>query len=413
MSVIFNYAYTTAFPKDSKITWAQAFEGLRYKAAAPMTFVPAIAAAEVLEQNSGYIKRDTTLKTGDKFLEDIHLYAPSLVIFGIGEPVLPSEYTGNGDVQEFRYTTTIRDAFQSGGISSLNGLESRGWISSSKANVFVSNHDTERTEGASLNYKSGSIYTLAQVFMLAYPYGTPTVLSSYTFSNRDEGPPSSGAGSCSSSGGANGWQCQHRWTAIAGMVKWHNGVTGSINNWVSGTNQQIAFGRGSSGFVVINNADSAWTRSFTTPLIANTYCDIISGKASSGKCTGLSYTISGGSFTATVPARSAIALFNGAIVGTVSSTVSFRVNANTTYGDNIFLVGSTAQLGAWTPNSSIALSSASYPIWSASVDMPAGTAFSYKYIRKTSGGAVAWESDPNRAAVAPSSGTLTLNDSWR
>jgi hypothetical protein len=79
MSVIFNYAYTTAFPKDSKITWAQAFEGLRYKAAAPMTFVPAIAAAEVLEQNSGYIKRDTTLKTGDKFLEDIHLYAPSLV----------------------------------------------------------------------------------------------------------------------------------------------------------------------------------------------------------------------------------------------------------------------------------------------------------------------------------------------
>ncbi|CAE6434153.1 hypothetical protein BN14_09538 [Rhizoctonia solani AG-1 IB] len=81
MSVIFNYAYTTAFPKDSKITWAQAFEGLRYKAAAPMTFVPAIAAAEVLEQNSGYIKRDTTLKTGDKFLEDIHLYAPSLVTF--------------------------------------------------------------------------------------------------------------------------------------------------------------------------------------------------------------------------------------------------------------------------------------------------------------------------------------------
>ncbi|CAE6435393.1 unnamed protein product, partial [Rhizoctonia solani] len=340
-------------------------------------------------------------------------YITQEVIFGAGEPILPSEYTGNGDVQEFRYTTTLRDAFQSGGISSLKGLESRGWVTSEKANVFVSNHDTERTDGASLNYKSGSIYTLAQVFMLAYPYGTPTVLSSYTFSNRDEGSPSNGAGTCSGSGGASGWQCQHRWTAIAGMVKWHNGVTGSINNWVSGTNQQIAFGRGSSGFVIINNADSAWTRTFTTPLAANTYCDMISGQASSGKCTGSSYIISGGSFTTTVPARSAIALFNGAIAGTSSVTVSFRVTAETTFGDNISLVGSTSQLGTWTPDSSIAMSSASYPIWSVSVTMPAGTAFSYKYIRKTSNGSVVWESDPNRAATAPSSGTSTLNDSWR
>ncbi|CAE6445831.1 unnamed protein product [Rhizoctonia solani] len=81
MSVIFSHAYTVAFPKDSKITWSQAFEGLRYKAGVPMSFVPAIAAAEVLEQNSGYIKRHTTLKNGAQMLEDIHLYAPSLVTF--------------------------------------------------------------------------------------------------------------------------------------------------------------------------------------------------------------------------------------------------------------------------------------------------------------------------------------------
>ncbi|KAF8751881.1 Alpha-amylase [Rhizoctonia solani] len=347
-------------------------------------------------------------------------YITQEVIFGSGEPILPSEYTGNGDVQEFRYTSAIQSAFQSGGISSLNGLESRGWIASGGANVFVANHDTERN-GASLTYKSGSTYTLAHIFMLAYPYGTPTVLSSYTFSDNDAGSPSNGAGSCSGSGGANGWQCQHRWNAIAGMVKWRNGVTGSVNNWVSGTNQQIAFGRGSSGFVVINNADSAWTRTFTTPLAANSYCDVISGTASSGKCTGASYTVSGGTFTTTVPARSAIALFTGAIGtgsgggggGGGSGTVNFRVYAETTLGDNIFLVGSISQLGTWAPASSIAMSSASYPTWTVSVTIPAGTAFSYKYIRKTASGSVVWESDPNRSATAPSSGSSTLNDTWR
>ncbi|EUC56002.1 glycoside hydrolase family 13 protein [Rhizoctonia solani AG-3 Rhs1AP] len=342
-------------------------------------------------------------------------YITQEVIFGSGEPVQPSEYTGNGDVQEFRYTSAIRDAFQSGGISSLNGLESRGWVASSGANVFVANHDTER-EPTALSYKSGSIYTLANVFMLAYPYGTPTVLSSYTFSDRDVGSPSNGVGSCSGSGGANGWQCQHRWTAIAGMVKWRNGVSGSVNNWVTGTNQQIAFGRGSSGFVVINNADSAWTRTFTTPLAANSYCDMVSGAAASGKCTGASFTVSGGTFTATIPARSAVALFTGAIgtgSGGGSVTMNFRVNANTTFGDNIFLAGENSQLGAWAPASSIAMSSASYPIWTVSVSLPAGSAFSYKYLRKTSTGSVVWESDPNRSTTAPSSGSSTLNDTWR
>ncbi|KAH7318869.1 glycoside hydrolase [Rhizoctonia solani] len=344
-------------------------------------------------------------------------YITQEVIYGSGESIQPSEYTGNGDVQEFRYTSALQSAFQSGGISSLNDLDSRGWVASSGANVFVSNHDTERN-GASLTYKSGSIYTLAHVFMLAYPYGTPTVLSSYTFSDNDAGSPSSGAGSCSGSGGANGWQCQHRWTAIAGMVKWRNGVSGSVNNWVSGTNQQIAFGRGSSGFVAINNADSAWTKTFTTPLAANSYCDMVSGASgSAGTCTGASYTISGGTFTATIPARSAIALFTGAIGAGSSNngsvSVAFQVYAETTFGDSIFVAGSISQLGTWAPASSIAMSSGSYPTWTATVTMPAGTAFSYKYLRKTSSGTVVWESDPNRSATASSSGTLTLNDTWR
>ncbi|KAF8676945.1 Alpha-amylase [Rhizoctonia solani] len=347
-------------------------------------------------------------------------YITQEVIFGVGEPILPSEYAGNGDVQEFRYTSALQNAFYVSGISSLTDLDNRGWMASDGANVFVSNHDTERN-GASLSYKSGILYTLAHVFMLAHPYGTPTVLSSYTFSDGAAGSPLNGVGTCSGSEGANGWRCQHRWTAIAGMVKWRNGVTGSINNWVSGTSQQVAFGRGSTGFVVINNADVAWTNTFKTPLADNSYCDMITGATGRKRsCTGASHIVSGGTFTATVPPRSAIALFTGAI-GTGSrregesglATVSFTVSIQAASDESVFVVGNIQQLGDWAPSKSIAMSSSSLPTWGVNITIPTDTEFSYKYIRKTSNESVIWESDPNRSAVAPSSGTLTLNDVWR
>ncbi|ELU39234.1 starch binding domain-containing protein [Rhizoctonia solani AG-1 IA] len=192
------------------------------------------------------------------------------------------------------------------------------------------------------------------------------------------------------------------------MVKWRNGVTGSINNWVSGTSQQVAFGRGSTGFVVINNADVAWTNTFKTPLADNSYCDMITGATGRKKsCTGASHIVSGGTFTATVPPRSAIALFTGAI-GTGSrregksglATVSFTVSIQ---------AASDEQLGDWAPSKSvcgynlfislaiihlaflqIAMSSSSLPTWGVNITIPTDTEFSYKYIRKTSNESVSY-----------------------
>jgi hypothetical protein len=107
------------------------------------------------------------------------------------EAVQPSMYTGNGDVQEFRYTTAFQQAFngQNGGIASLQNLDGQGWIPGTSANVFVTNHDTERG-GNSLNYSSPSNeYTNAMILSLAHPYGTPTILSSYQYSSYDQGGP--------------------------------------------------------------------------------------------------------------------------------------------------------------------------------------------------------------------------------
>ncbi|KAL0572053.1 hypothetical protein V5O48_009911 [Marasmius crinis-equi] len=348
-------------------------------------------------------------------------YVTQEVIFGAGEPVMPSEYVGNGDVQEFRYTTAVRDAFLGGEISGLQDLESRGWVAGSQANIFVTNHDTERN-GDSLNSKSPSnTYVTGTIFSLAHPYGTPTVLSSYSFSSTDDGAPNGGAGTCSTTGGANGWLCQHRWIAFSGMVGFRNTVgSAPLNNWVSSQSQQIAFGRGSAGFVAINNADSAWSATFTTSLADGDYCDVISGKSeSSGSCTGVGVTVSGGAFTATVPARSALAIHTGAqgsaggSGGSDNVVVTFLETANTTFGENIFLVGSIMELGNWAPMSALALSPANYPEWAVTVSLPADAQFEYKFIKKDNNGSVIWESDPNRQATVVSSGNQTLTSSWK
>ncbi|KAF8686440.1 Aamy C [Rhizoctonia solani] len=221
-------------------------------------------------------------------------------------------YTDIGDVQEFRYPEALKAAFSGGGIAGLRGIENRGWLASSSANVFVTNHDQERG-GNALTYRSPSnTYALAHVFMLSYPYGTPTILSSYGFDDTNAGAPSAW-GSCNGSGGANGWLCQHRWTPIAGMIKFYNKVDGTnLNDWVQGTNQQIAFGRGNAGFVAINNEDWQWSRTFKTSLPSATYCDVITGKKSGSSCTGGKITIANGSLTVTIPGRSAVAYHIGA-----------------------------------------------------------------------------------------------------
>ncbi|KAG8745051.1 hypothetical protein FRC12_014677 [Ceratobasidium sp. 428] len=361
-------------------------------------------------------------------------YITQEVIFGNGEEVTPTEYTGNGDVQEFRYTSAVQGAFSSGNIAGLNGLENNGmfeiflpiyqldnlaenlgWVSGNGANVFVANHDTERN-GASLKYDSPSnTYTLGMIFSLSYPYGTPTIISSYSFSNIDDGSPNSGVGTCSESSGANGWLCQHRWVAVAGMVPWFNAVTDApLTNWQTGSDQQIAFGRGAVGFVAINNADSAWSTTFKTSLPDGSYCDVVSGSVSSGTCTGVAFTVSGGSFTATVPGRNAIAIYTGA-PGTRSSAkvaVTFKASAPTDSGDTVYVIGGLSQLGSWAPASAIAMSSAASPMWETTASLPASMTFEYKYIRKTSSGTVVWESGANRYYTTPSGGSVSLSDTW-
>ncbi|AZM57112.1 glycosidase [Streptomyces sp. WAC 01529] len=235
-------------------------------------------------------------------LSDPGVYWKQEAIHGAGEAVSPSEYLGNGDVQEFRYARDLKRVFNNEKLAYLRNY-GEGWayMPSGKAAVFVDNHDTERG-GDTLSYKDGANYTLANVFMLAWPYGAPDVHSGYEFSDRDAGPPNGGTVKACYS---DGWKCQHAWREISKMVAFRNTARGQgVTHWWDNGNNQIAFGRGDKAYVAINHETSSLHRTFQTSLPAGEYCDVQSGRRVTVNAAG--------QFTATLGANTAVALHVGA-----------------------------------------------------------------------------------------------------
>jgi alpha-amylase len=334
-----------------------------------------------------------------------------------GGAVNPPAYEGIGKVLEFVYGQKLKEQFQ-GSIANLQTFgQSWGMEPSSASVTFVDNHDTDRN-GSTLNYKNGSTYQLANIFSLAWGYGMPQVYSSFTFGNNDQSPPADANGfvTATDCGSVGSWLCQDRQQATLGMVGWHNAVAGSsVANWWSDGNNVISFSRGSAGFVAINNTYAAVTRTFSTGMAAGTYCDVIHGTASGTTCSGPLVTVdSAHNASITVPAQGAVAFDLDSTASTSSAVaVTFNENASTTFGQNVFVVGDNALLGAWNTNLATALSSAGYPVWSSTVWLPKNTAIQYKYIKKNPDGTVTWEGSSNRTANTGTGSTLTLNDTWR
>jgi alpha-amylase len=223
--------------------------------------------------------------------------------------ITPTIYQDTGSVLEFTYAQQLRQQFQ-GNISNLRSFgQSWGLQPASKSVTFVDNHDTDRN-GSTLSYKDGATYTLATIFHLAWGYGTPQVYASFAFSNNDQSPPADNSGMVTGTDCANGaWVCTDRNQVILGMVGWHNAVAGTpVANWWSDGRNAIAFGRGSSGFVVINNDASAATRRFATGLPAGRYCDVVHGQYTNGSCTGPVVTVDGSGWaTVAVAGHDAVA----------------------------------------------------------------------------------------------------------
>src|SRR4051794_3065186 len=215
-------------------------------------------------------------------LANTGVYFAQEVMPGGGGSLDPGAYTANGGVLEFRYGQALKSAFGGGSIAGLSTLGQSGMVPSAQATVFVDNHDTQR-DGSMLTYKDGAVHTLAQVFELAWTYGTPNIMSSFDFSNNDQGPPSASNGMVNAVTCGSGWECEHRIRAVANMVGFHNATRGApVGNWWSDGSNQIAFSRGASGWVAINKEGGTLSRTFATGLPAGSYCDVVHGDFSGG-----------------------------------------------------------------------------------------------------------------------------------
>ena len=322
-----------------------------------------------------------------------------------GEPPSPGDYFGSGDVLDFTYGDKVKSAFQ-GDIASLSSF-GNGLLPAANSVSFVTNHDTERN-GRHLTYKDGATAVLANVFQLAYRHTTPTVYAGFSFSDPEGAPPNSN-GFVTDTNCASGWACVNRDPAVTGMVAWHNAVGSSaMANWQNPRSNVIGFGRGSAGFVAINNSGSAYTGTFTTGLANGTYCNVINACATS-------VSVSGGQATITVPAKTAVAFHTGG--GTPNPgqvTANYTVQAETVFGQNVFVVGNVAALGSWNPANAVPLTTGpgTYPRWNGSGTLPPSTSVEYKFIIKQDGQPVIWETGGNRTLSTPMTGTFNVDGGW-
>nr|WP_228710848.1 alpha-amylase family protein [Saccharobesus litoralis] len=274
------------------------------------------------------------------------------------EAVTSGEYTGTGLVTEFKYSTQLGNTFRNGSLAWLSNFgEGWGFMPSSSAVVFVDNHDNQRGHGGAGNvitFQDGRLYDLANVFMLAYPYGYPKVMSSYDFHHDTDaggpGVPVHNNGNLECFG--SNWKCEHRWSYISGAMQFRNHTADNwqVTNWWDNGNNQIAFGRSSSGFVAINKEDFNLNNTLQTDMAEGVYCNVLKGELSADgqSCSGETITVnSNGTVNLDIAPWDAIAIHQDAKIDPIQCqsncdnwqrTVIF-VQAQTASGQDMFIRG--------------------------------------------------------------------------
>ncbi len=114
-------------------------------------------------------------------------------------------------------------------------------------------------------------------------------------------------------------------------------------------------------------------------------------------------------------------LLGSAVARAQSTTtaVTFQVdNSNTSPGQSVYITGNIPALGGW--KTAIGpFSGTGYPLWTDTINIPAGTAFQYKYVVAPSGNGsvstsgVAWAQGSNQVAQLPQGATDTIDSAYQ
>lgn len=276
----------------------------------------------------------------------------------------------------------------------MRGLQFAGFTEANGALAvsFVDNHDTDQTGGA-LYSPVANLKLLAYSYILTREKGYPCVFYKdyYTY----------GLGA--------------QLKTLIGIRQAH--AFGSGYEYTSADDADVyAYSRagdaGHPGLLqLLNDGGSAASKTLPTPFKNATLTDL------TGNTTGTVTTDANGTGTFRVNARSyAVWVPNGTSTGGGSTSgatsVNFSINySNTVSGQDLYLVGSTAQLGSWNTANALKMNGSAYPIWKTTVGLTTGTAVQYKYFRQDGAGTILWENDPNNL-LTPSGSTQNVTDTW-
>lgn len=98
--------------------------------------------------------------------------------------------------------------------------------------------------------------------------------------------------------------------------------------------------------------------------------------------------------------------------------MTFNVNATTYFGENVYVIGSSDDLGAWDPENAIPLGAGGYtqerPLWSVSTYLVAGESVDWKFVRQEDCGQAWLYETANRTLVVPACGSAGIveEDAW-
>ncbi|UYZ60518.1 alpha-amylase [Hymenobacter latericus] len=291
---------------------------------------------------------------------------------------------------------TFQDMSNGNGAWDMRGLQFAGFTESNPtlSVSFVDNHDTD--------HQGGALYSpVVNLKMLAYAY----ILTR-----------------------ANGYPCvYYRDYYEYGLgpqikqlidIRRANGY-GAGAEYTSANDADVyAYSRAGDGtrpglLLLLNDGSTARTKTLTTPFKNATLTD------KTGNRTGTVTTDANGTGNFPVNARSYSVWVPGSgsttppPPSTTTTAVTFQVNySNTVSGQDVYVIGSTAQLGSWNTANAIKLSGAAWPTWRGTINLTSGTAVQYKYIRKDGAGNVLWEGGSNRA-FTPTGTSVTRTDTWQ
>lgn len=95
--------------------------------------------------------------------------------------------------------------------------------------------------------------------------------------------------------------------------------------------------------------------------------------------------------------------------------IHFNIHYPTAWGEELYVAGSSPELGVWDPDKAIRMRYFPGDEWKAECLFQglSGIEFEYKYLLKNESGFINWEGGANRTFFAEDSETVELYDSWR